>query len=174
MLDTLLVQMKAKYWLKGLLVLFLLVSALWLVNGKKYTFSPATTFTTITGETITLQALQGKPVLVTFWATDCPSCIKEIPDLIALYKQFHSQGLEIIAVAMAYDRPNHVVAMSKANNLPYRVVLDLTGEYAKAFGRVWATPTTVLIAPEGKVSKSFLGPFKLNDMQTRIQHLLKG
>ncbi len=94
--------------------------------------------------------------------------------MIALYNQFHPQGFEVIAVAMAYDKPNHVVAMTKENKLPYRVVLDINGKHAKAFGRVWATPTTVLIGPDGTVSKSIIGAFDLTAMQTRIQQLLKG
>src|SRR5512137_1942547 len=67
------------------------------------TQTPNVTFSTITGKKINLKELSGKPVIVTFWATDCPACIKEIPDLIDLYKQYHKQGLEIIAVAMYYD-----------------------------------------------------------------------
>ncbi len=62
-------------------MLILLAAALWLGSNKKYSFTPDTTFTTITGEHITLKALHGKPVLVTFWATSCASCVKEIPDL---------------------------------------------------------------------------------------------
>lgn len=167
-------RMKTKSWGKGILILMLISLALWMARSEKYTFTPDTTFTTITGERITLKALQGKPVLVTFWATSCPSCIKEIPHLVALYKQFHPKGLEIIAIAMVYDPPNRVVAMTHEQNLPYPIVLDITSEHAKAFGRVWATPTTLLISPDGSVAKRDIGAFDPNDMQTRIEQLLKG
>ena len=174
MLDALILRMKTNPWLKGVLMLILLSAALWLGSSKKYSFTPDTTFTTITGERITLKALHGKPVLVTFWATSCASCVKEVPDLITLYNQFHPQGFEVIAIAMTYDKPNHVVTMTKENKLPYHVVLDITGAHAKAFGRVWATPTTVLIGTDGTVSKNIIGAFDLMAMQTRIQQLLKG
>jgi thiol-disulfide isomerase/thioredoxin len=48
--------------------------------------APNVTFTTINGEQISMQSLQNKVVLVNFWATDCPGCIKEMPDLINTYK----------------------------------------------------------------------------------------
>ncbi|ESS72157.1 redoxin domain-containing protein [Methyloglobulus morosus KoM1] len=166
-------RMKSNPWLRGLLLTGLVVLALWMARSEKYTFSPNTTFTTITGKHLALKDLQGKPVLITFWATSCGSCIKEIPHLIALYKQFHQQGLEIIAVAMAYDPPDRVVAMAKELNLPYPIVLDITAEHARAFGRIWATPTTVLINPEGTLAKRVVGAFDPADMQNRIEQLLK-
>ena len=173
MVDVNLHRMKSNPWLKGFLLIVLIALALWMARGEKYTFTSDTTFTTITGERISLKALQGKPVLITFWATSCGSCVREIPHLIALHKQFHQQGLEIIAVAMAYDPPNRVVAMADEQNLPYRVVLDITSEYAKLFGRIWATPTTLLIDPNGTVAKRVVGIFDPADMQNRIEHLLK-
>jgi len=67
--------------------------------------APEVTFTTITGKQVALREWRGKPAIVTFWATDCPTCMLEIPHLIDLYRQFHPQGLEMVAVAMAYDPP---------------------------------------------------------------------
>ncbi|MCK5121992.1 MAG: TlpA family protein disulfide reductase, partial [Methylococcales bacterium] len=125
--------------LKKTLTLFLLIGlvivSLWLWQTKSITPAPAASFTSITGKKIELAQLQGKPVIITFWATDCPGCIKEIPHLIELYQQFHPKGLEIIAVAMYYDPPSHVVAMTKAKQLPYHVALDLKAEHANAFGQ---------------------------------------
>jgi peroxiredoxin len=166
--------MKTKSWGRGLFVILLISLALWLVRSEKYTFAPDTTFTTITGDKVTMKALQGKPVLITFWATSCGICVREIPHLVSLYKQFHPQGLEIIAIAMVYDPPNRVVAIANEQQLPYRVVLDLTSEHANAFGHIWGTPTTLLISPNGTVAKRKIGAFDLVDMQTRIEHLLKG
>ena len=57
----------------------------------------------------------------------------------------------MIAVAMYYDPPNHVVDMTKAKQLPYDVALDLKSELAQAFGDVMFTPSTFLIAPDGSV-----------------------
>lgn len=138
------------------------------------TKGPDVTFTTISGKKIALKALRGKPVIVTFWATDCPACIKEIPHLIDLYTQYHKQGLEIIAVAMYYDPPNHVVTMTKNQQLPYNVALDLKAELAYAFGGVQLIPSTFLISPDGLLALQKTGPFDPAEMKTQIETLLKG
>lgn len=136
--------------------------------------APQQTFTTLTGQPLKLQDRQGHPVIVTFWATDCPACVKEIPHLIELYQKYHSQGLEIIAISMLYDPPSHVVAMSKAMQIPYPIVLDLRGEHAKAFNRVKWTPNTFLINAEGNIEKQITGPFEPATMQADIELLLRG
>lgn len=136
--------------------------------------APDVTFTTITGKKIALKDLLGKPVIVTFWATDCPACIKEIPDLIDLYKQYHKQGLEIIAVAMYYDPPNHVVTLTENQQLPYNVALDLKAEHAHAFGGVQLIPSTFLIGTDGLIALKKTGAFDPAEMKTRIETLLKG
>jgi peroxiredoxin len=123
---------------KKSLGLILLVALFFLLTLQSPSEAPDSTFTTITGKKITLQQLRGKPVLVTFWATDCPSCIKEIPYLINFYRQYHDLELEIIAIAMNYDPPSRVVAMTQAKQIPYDVVLDLKSEHAQAFGPVHA------------------------------------
>ena len=166
--------MKAKDVLIGLLLVTALSTGVWLSVSKTVTPAPEVMFSTLTGKKIALHDLRGKPVLVTFWATDCPGCIQEIPHLIDLYRQYHDQGLQIIAVAMYYDPPNHVVEMTKQQALPYDVALDIQAEHAKAFGDVRLTPTTFLISPAGSIALQKIGVFDLADMKTRIEALLKG
>jgi len=162
--------MKTKYRQFGLLLLLLISIGC----SKAITTAPDVTFTTITGQKIALKDLRGRPVIVTFWATDCASCIEEIPDLIDLYTRYHASGLEMIAVAMSYDPPNHVIDMTKAKQLPYNVALDLSSEHAQSFGGVMFTPSTFLIAPDGSVVKKQIGLFDMAKMKTNIESLLKG
>jgi peroxiredoxin len=162
--------MKIKSRLFALLPVLLILIAC----SKTIASAPDVTFTTITGKKIALKDFHDKAVIVTFWATDCPACIKEIPDLIDLYNHYHASGLEMIAVNMYYDPPNHVVDMTKAKQLPYDVALDLKSEHAQAFGGIMFTPTTFLIAPGGKVVKKEVGHFNLATMKTSIESLLKG
>lgn len=157
-----------------LLLTGLLITGLWFWQTERITHAPHLTFTTITGKKIELVNLQNNPVIVTFWATDCPGCIKEIPHLIELYNQFHPQGLEIIAVAMYYDPPNHVVAMTKAKQIPYDVALDLKAEHAYAFGQVQLTPTTFLISSTGTIITKNTGEFVFADMKQQLEKLFKG
>jgi peroxiredoxin len=166
--------MKFKYGLATLLFAGLLAAGVWLWFGQAATLAPDIGFTTVTGKQVALKSLQGKPVLVTFWATDCPGCIEEIPHLIELYNAYHAKGLEIIAVAMPFDVPSRVMAMREAKQLPYDVALDLQAMAAHAFGDVRLTPTTFLIGPDGKVLLQKIGTFDLADMRSRIETLLQG
>jgi peroxiredoxin len=166
--------MKIKRFLPVLLSTAILLPALWLGFDTPLPPAPDVTFTTITGKNIALKALRGKPVIVTFWATDCPSCIKEVPHLLDLYARYHPQGLEIIAVAMYYDPPNHVVTMTGDLRLPYPVALDLKADIAHAFGDVQLTPSTFLISPGGRIALKTTGAFDAADMKTRIETFIKG
>jgi peroxiredoxin len=135
--------------------------------------APRAVFTTITGKKIALEDLRGKPVIVTFWATDCPACIEEIPYWTALYRQFHDRGLELIAVSMYYDPPSHVVGMAQAGRLPYDVALDLTGEQARAFGNVELIPTTFVIDLAGRIVERKTGAADPDNLTSLIKKLLE-
>ena len=119
--------------------------------------APASTFTTLEGKSITLNDLRGKIVLVNFWATSCPGCVKEMPDLIQTYNQYKDRGFEIVAVAMSYDPPNYVANFAKTRQLPFPVALDVNGEHAHAFGDVQLTPTSFIIGKDGKIIEEKLG-----------------
>ncbi|HSJ80616.1 MAG TPA: TlpA disulfide reductase family protein [Thiobacillus sp.] len=119
--------------------------------------APAVTFTTLEGKPIVLDELRGKVVLVNFWATSCPGCIKEMPDMVESYKLYRDRGFEIIAVAMSYDPPNYVLNFVETRQLPFPVALDVDGAHARAFGNVQLTPTTFIIGKDGRILEQKLG-----------------
>ncbi len=121
--------------------------------------APAATFTTLEGQQIALNDLRGQFVLVNFWATSCPGCIKEMPEMIETYNQYKGRGFEVIAVAMSYDPPNYVSSFVETRQLPFPVVLDKEGALARMFGNVQVTPTTFLIGKDGSVLEQKLGDY---------------
>jgi len=148
------------------------LTVLWLLpDGLKD--SPDITLLTIDGEELSLTGLRGKPLLLTFWATSCPVCIKEMPHLIELYDELSPQGLEIIAIAMSYDKPSNVLSMRKARNIPYPVALDINGDAARAFGNVRLTPTSFLIAPDGRIVSRKTGELDIPGLRKNILTMLK-
>lgn len=128
-------------------------------------------FTLLDGRHINVQQLRGKPILVSFWATTCASCLQEIPDLIRLYDKHSPQGLEIIAVAMPYDRPDHVLEMARARKLPYPVALDIDARIARAFGNVRVTPHHFLIDTDGSIIKHQIGIIDIPATEQLLQTL---
>lgn len=151
-------------------------SLAWWVIGESRLLTakpvPAISFTTISGTRIELASWRGKPVVVTFWATSCPTCLKEIPEWRALYRDFHARGLEMIAIAVAGDVPSRVVALTQAYALPYPVALDPRDIYAQAFGGVAVTPMTFLIDPHGAISQRIVGPVEIDVLRARIAQWL--
>ena len=112
--------------------------------------APNITYTTLTGEKISMASLRGKVVLVNFWATDCLSCVKEMPDLINTYNTYKAKGFEVIAVAMPYDPPAQVLNYATQKRLPFPVMHDGFAEVTQKFGGVNLTPTTYVFDKEGK------------------------
>lgn len=119
--------------------------------------APPVVFTSIQGEKLATADLQGRVVLVNFWATDCAACIREMPHLARTYEKYRERGLELIAVAMRHDPPNYVINYAEKNALPFKVALDPMGELARAFGEVRLTPTTFLIDRRGYIVTRILG-----------------
>jgi peroxiredoxin len=142
--------------------LLIAVAVLAIVGALAYALmdkpgAPAATFTTLEGKSIVLAELRGKVVLVNFWATSCPGCVKEMPDMVETYKQYKDRGFEIVAVAMSYDPPNYVANFVQTRQLPFPVALDVNGEHARAFGNVQVTPTTFIIGKDGRILEQKLG-----------------
>jgi thiol-disulfide isomerase/thioredoxin len=158
---------------KSIAVLTLLIIVFsvfgWLWQDSQLRSIPDITVTTISGQKIRLSDWRGHPVIVTFWATSCPSCLEEIPHLIEIQKQFEPLGLKMLAVAMYYDRPNHVVMLSRDRQLPYPITFDLHGDTSKAFGNIMLTPTTFLLSPNGEITLQITGKFDLEQMKSRIK-----
>lgn len=119
--------------------------------------APRVTFVSLKGEKLTTADLRGRVVLVNFWATDCATCVKEMPRITQTYDKFRAQGFTVIAVAMRHDPPNYVISYTEKNALPFTVALDPLGTLAKAFGDVKLTPTTILIDKRGNIAARILG-----------------
>ena len=128
---------------------------------------------TITGEKITSQSLLGKVVLINFWATDCPGCIAEMPDLINTYNEYKDQNFELIAVSMFYDPPSRVLSFSKNNNLPFPVVLDIDKKIVSQFKNVTLTPTSFLIDHHGKIINRIIGEINFDELNPLLKKTIK-
>jgi thiol-disulfide isomerase/thioredoxin len=96
-----------------------------------------------------LQDYRGKWVLVNFWATWCPPCLEEIPDLIALHEAHKSTDLVVIGMALDSTRESVVEFVAK-KKVTYPIVFG-NYELATQVGEVEALPTSFLFDPTGKL-----------------------
>ncbi len=137
------------------------------------TAAPQVTFVSLKGERIAMSDLRGKVVLVEFWATDCATCVKEMPQVVATYNKYRASGFEIIAVAMRYDPPNYVINYAERNAVPFKVALDPMGELARAFGDVTLTPTTFVMDKRGNIVSRILGERDFARLHALLEEKLK-
>ncbi|HSJ80870.1 MAG TPA: TlpA disulfide reductase family protein [Thiobacillus sp.] len=132
-------------WLAGLL-LALMVSAAQAADFK---------VTDTNGKTHSLSGYKGKWVLVNYWATWCPPCLEEIPDLIALHENKKNK-LVVIGIAMDYRNAKQVTDFAEGLLVEYPIVLG-TPEIVSQIGPVQGLPTTYLFNPEGKMVAQQVG-----------------
>jgi thiol-disulfide isomerase/thioredoxin len=110
------------------------------------------TFTAVDGSNFDLTDLRGKVVLLDFWATWCPPCVEEVPELVAVYDKFREQGFEIVGISLdenkaAFDQ------FTAENKMTWPQFFDGKGwenELAKRFG-IQSVPTMWLLDREGKL-----------------------
>ncbi|HLH05971.1 MAG TPA: TlpA disulfide reductase family protein [Terriglobales bacterium] len=128
----------------------------------------------IDGKSYRLADLRGKAVLLNFWATWCPPCKIEIPWFVELQKQYASQGLVIVGVAMDDDADKQKVVADFANEMKidYPVLLG-NDEVADEYGGVDALPTTFFIGRDGKIVRRFMGLAAHSDFEDAIHAALR-
>jgi peroxiredoxin len=132
--------------------------------------APEADFTVIGGRALSLSQLRGQTVLLSFWATDCRPCLREMPALAQAYDELRPYGFEIVAVAMAHDTPARIYDFSQRFALPYPIALDLDGMLAQRFG-VQAIPRSFLISPDGEIVADIVGEIDIGALRERVLQL---
>jgi thiol-disulfide isomerase/thioredoxin len=123
---------------------------------------------TLDGREVSLAALRGKVVIVNFWATWCPPCREEIPDLIALQEKYKDQ-LQIIGVSQDEGAPEMVARFVAEHRMNYPVVMT-SAEIERQFPNINALPTSFMIDRDGRIAQRHVGLLNasLTETETRV------
>jgi thiol-disulfide isomerase/thioredoxin len=119
------------------------------------------------GKTHSLAQYKGKWVLVNFWATWCPPCLEEIPDLVALHEN-RKNNLVVLGVAMDYQDPKSVLQFADQMMVSYPIILG-DQKMAAQVGSIPGLPTTYLYNPQGKVVAYNVGALTRAAVERYIQ-----
>lgn len=149
------------------LLLLLIIIGYFFFSSASLRQAPSLALSTLSQQQLHTTERQGKSLLITFWATSCSSCVKEMPHLIELQARLGKQ-LDIVGVAMFYDEINQVQEMVKRRNLNYSIVYDQNGTIAEAFGGIRLTPTSFLISPQGHIIYQKIGDIDFNQLEKDI------
>jgi cytochrome c biogenesis protein CcmG/thiol:disulfide interchange protein DsbE len=131
-----------------------------------------------TGKTVNDQGqfdsatLQGKVVLVNFWATWCPPCRKEIPSLVKLQEKYRDKGFAVVGVSMDEGGSKLVAKFLDKQKVSYPVIIG-DAELARGFGGVIGVPASFLVDRKGELIRRYDGFASEDELQEEIEKLLK-
>lgn len=136
---------------KRLCWLLFIVALFWVGAGfaaEKFTLTDAD------GKSHSLAGYRGKWVIVNFWATWCPPCLEEIPDLVAIKEA--RKDVEVIGIAMEFQDARQVMQFADGMFVNYPIVLG-DRKISESIGQVDGLPTTFIYDPQGKLAERHVG-----------------
>jgi len=123
----------------------------------------------IGGNTWRLSDHKGRVVLVNFWATWCPPCRYETPDLVEVYQKYESRGFTAVGIAMDEEGPQVVRKFIDKYRIPYPIVLPGDSGVGSS---IESLPTTLLIDKHGRVAHIYNGMVNEARLARDVERLL--
>ncbi|WNB91378.1 redoxin domain-containing protein [Bacillus sp. NEB1478] len=139
---------------------------------KEGSIAPNFTLNTLDGKQISLKDYRGKKVILNFWATWCPPCKEEIPEMMRFYKEYHTKNVEILAVNLAFTetKPQKIKDFVRDYGMTFPIPLDEKNTINKQF-RAVSIPTSYFINEKGMVKSRHVGPMDYDFMKKEINEM---
>lgn len=125
----------------------------------------------LNGKEISLSDLKGKKVFLNFWASWCPPCRAEMPDIEKLYAETKDSDLVILAVNLGEDK-NTVKSFIDKNNYKFKVLLDSDQNVAAKYN-ITSIPTSFFIDKEGTIVEKRIGAMTYEEMKNYVNTIDK-
>jgi thiol-disulfide isomerase/thioredoxin len=129
--------------------------------------APELVVTDIQGNSISLEQLKGKTVLLDFWTTWCPPCLADAPSLEKLYSKYGGKNLMIVSISMNEER-EVVEQFLKKHAHSFPVVLTTENELPRPY-QIGEFPTYMVIAPDGTLTTAVEGDQGFGDLRKFLQ-----
>ena len=133
--------------------------------------APDFTLSDLDGNPLRLSNLRGKVVFLNFWATWCPPCRAEMPDIEALYQDYQAKDVAIIGVDIL-ESVNMVRQFADQGGYHWTFVIDTTGEVANNY-RVTVIPSSYFIDREGIIRAVSVGAMTKQGMEAQLARAMK-
>jgi len=130
--------------------------------------APDFTLERLEGDAVTLSELRGQPVIIDFWATWCPPCEFQVPELNAFY-QDHRERVEVLGVSVDTEGPEVVEAWTEEKGVEYPILLG-DEDLARRFGAV-GFPTLVIVDAKGRIDSRHVGLVERADLDRAVARL---
>jgi len=124
----------------------------------------------IGGPEWSLEDQRGSVVLLNFWATWCPPCRAETPDLVTLQQTYGPRGLRIVGISMDDDPAKVVPPFAAEYRIPYPMLI--ANENMPFGGAIAALPTSMLVDAQGRVARRYRGLHTAEEFAPDIERLL--
>ena len=157
--------------LRGKLLLIIALFLLSPISVHSQTKAPALSLRDTKGRTFRLSDHKGKVVLINFWATWCPPCRAEIPDLIKMQAQYRSRGLQIVGITYPPQKLSEVRKFAARLRINYPVVLG-SRRTKLLFTASETLPVTVVIDRAGNVVDIIEGILLPEEFENKIKPLI--
>lgn len=127
----------------------------------------------LSGKQRNIKEWQGKVLVINFWATWCPPCLKEMPEFEAMQQKYSSKGLQFLGIALDDPEPVKEFITQKKINYPILIGQDQGTKLAYSFGNVVNTvPFTVIVDNKGMIVKRQMGALTKEELLKIVMPLL--
>jgi thiol-disulfide isomerase/thioredoxin len=143
------------------------------VPREERTAAPKLMFSDIPGARRQFSQLKGKVIVVNFWATWCPPCRAEMPDLVKAYGEYRDRGVEFIGAANEpRSAKTKVRAFMQEMQMAFPVWLEASEDHLKALGVGPGLPATVIVDAEGRVAARITGVTDATQLRELLDRVL--
>ena len=154
------------------IVFVMALVALPIIAAGQNNKAPALALKDVRGRTVRLSDYKGKVVLLNFWATWCPPCRAEMPDLIRMQRQYRKLGLQVIGITYPPEEIGEVRQFIRKLRVNYPIALG-TKETKTLFDETETLPVTIVIDHQGKVHDRIEGILLPEEFEQKIKPLLR-